>query len=46
MWLVLDEVMDPQNLGALLRSAYFLGAEGVVVCRYCLSLDECVHVRT
>mmetsp|Transcript_89405 Transcript_89405/g.144804 ORF Transcript_89405/g.144804 Transcript_89405/m.144804 type:complete len:158 (+) Transcript_89405:332-805(+) len=24
--------MDPQNLGALLRSAYFLGSEGVVVC--------------
>jgi len=32
VWLVLDEVMDPQNLGALLRSAYFLGSEGVVVC--------------
>ena len=24
-WLALDEVWDPQNLGALLRSAYFLG---------------------
>jgi 21S rRNA (GM2251-2'-O)-methyltransferase len=30
--LVLDEVVDPQNLGALLRSAYFLGNTGVVVC--------------
>ena len=31
-WLALDEVMDPQNLGALVRSASFLGAAGVVVC--------------
>lgn len=34
LWLVLDEVVDPQNLGALLRSAYFLGGQdiGVLVC--------------
>lgn len=34
LWLVLDEVVDPQNLGALVRSAYFLGGKklGVVVC--------------
>ncbi|KAL3918471.1 MAG: hypothetical protein SGILL_004220 [Bacillariaceae sp.] len=41
VWLVLDEVVDPQNLGALLRSAYFLGGGaaaarsskvGVLVC--------------
>ncbi|KAL1498678.1 hypothetical protein AB1Y20_013990 [Prymnesium parvum] len=31
LWLALDEVSDPQNLGALLRSAYFLGVEGVLV---------------
>ncbi len=34
LWLVLDEVVDPQNLGALLRSAYFLGRQkiGILVC--------------
>ncbi|CAJ1949703.1 unnamed protein product [Cylindrotheca closterium] len=35
LWLVLDEVVDPQNLGALIRSAYFLGGQqklGVMVC--------------
>ena len=32
VWLALDEVSDPQNLGAILRSALFLGAAGVVVC--------------
>ena len=29
-WLALDEVWDPQNLGALLRSAYFLGMQASV----------------
>eukprot|EP00952_Eustigmatos_sp_NYUAD-ZCMA_P007504 31735-Eustigmatos_ZCMA.PRE.1 len=28
-WLALDEVWDPQNLGALLRSAHFLGMKPV-----------------
>jgi 21S rRNA (GM2251-2'-O)-methyltransferase len=34
VWLVLDEVVDPQNLGGLIRSAYFLGQNkvGVMVC--------------
>jgi len=40
LWLVLDEVVDPQNLGAMLRSAYFLGGSkastqndiGILVC--------------
>ncbi len=30
--LALDEVWDPQNFGALLRSGYFLGCEAIVVC--------------
>lgn len=30
--LALDEVWDPQNFGALLRTSYFLGVEKVVVC--------------
>ncbi len=33
VWLVLDEVVDPQNFGAALRSAHFLGAAGVLTCR-------------
>ncbi|MCO5609074.1 hypothetical protein L7F22_063296 [Adiantum nelumboides] len=32
VWVALDEVMDPQNFGAILRSAYFFGAKGVVIC--------------
>lgn len=31
LWLALDEVSDPQNFGALLRSAFFLGVSGVLV---------------
>jgi 21S rRNA (GM2251-2'-O)-methyltransferase len=32
VWLALDEVVDPQNLGAVLRTAHFLNVTGVVVC--------------
>ncbi|GKV06710.1 hypothetical protein SLEP1_g18563 [Rubroshorea leprosula] len=32
VWVALDEVTDPQNLGAIIRSAYFFGASGVVLC--------------
>jgi 23S rRNA (guanosine2251-2'-O)-methyltransferase len=37
--LVLDGVQDPQNLGALVRSAHVLGAHGVVVPK-----DRAAHV--
>uniref|UniRef100_A0A8C3JKE5 rRNA methyltransferase 1, mitochondrial n=1 Tax=Calidris pygmaea TaxID=425635 RepID=A0A8C3JKE5_9CHAR len=30
IWLVLEQIQDPMNLGALLRSAYFLGVDRVV----------------
>ncbi len=30
-WVLLDSIQDPQNLGAILRSASFLGAVGVVI---------------
>lgn len=32
VWVALDEVIDPQNFGAILRSCHYLGATGVVVC--------------
>lgn len=30
LWLVIESVQDPMNLGAILRSAYFLGVDRVV----------------
>lgn len=32
LWVALDEVTDPQNLGAIIRSSYFFGVSGVVLC--------------
>ncbi|GAA5796355.1 hypothetical protein HPULCUR_001725 [Helicostylum pulchrum] len=31
-WIALDEVQDPQNLGSILRTAYFFGVDGVLLC--------------
>ncbi|GLC76409.1 hypothetical protein PLESTF_001777600 [Pleodorina starrii] len=43
VWLALDEVVDPQNLGAVVRSAYCLGAAGVLACaRNCAPLSSVV----
>ncbi|XP_054898908.1 rRNA methyltransferase 1, mitochondrial [Poeciliopsis prolifica] len=30
LWLVLERIQDPMNLGAILRSAYFLGVDRVI----------------
>jgi len=32
LWMILDEVVDPQNLGAILRSSQYFGVQGVVIC--------------
>ena len=43
VWLALDEVTDPQNLGAMVRSAYCLGAAGVLAsARNCAPLSAVV----
>ncbi|KAF1989796.1 hypothetical protein K402DRAFT_326005, partial [Aulographum hederae CBS 113979] len=31
--LLLDDILDPGNLGAIIRSAYFLGIDAVIVCK-------------
>lgn len=31
LWIGLEEIVDPRNLGAILRSCYFFGIDGVVV---------------
>ena len=33
LWLLLDEVQDPQNLGAIVRSAAFFHAIGLILCK-------------
>ncbi|RKP12982.1 Alpha/beta knot methyltransferase [Piptocephalis cylindrospora] len=31
LWLALDRIQDPQNLGAILRSAYYFGVDGIIL---------------
>ena len=33
IWLLLDEVVDPQNLGAMFRSAWYFGVRGILLCQ-------------
>ncbi|PHT43265.1 hypothetical protein CQW23_17290 [Capsicum baccatum] len=44
LWVALDEVTDPQNLGAIIRAAYLLGASGIVLCaKNCVPLSGVVR---
>lgn len=31
LWLALDQIVDPQNLGAILRTSHFFGVDGVII---------------
>ena len=43
VWLALDEVMDPQNFGAIIRSAHCLGVSGILACaKNCAPLSAAV----
>jgi 23S rRNA (guanosine2251-2'-O)-methyltransferase len=33
LWIALDQVQDPQNLGSIFRSAAFFGARGILLCQ-------------
>jgi len=33
LWLALDQIQDPQNLGAIFRLAGFFGVRGIVMCK-------------
>ena len=35
VWVVFDDIQDPQNLGALIRSSLYFGAVGAILSRYC-----------
>ena len=30
LWIALDQIIDPQNFGAIIRTSYFLGVDGIV----------------
>ena len=42
LWLLLCSIRDPMNLGAILRSAYFLGVERVLITPECARLSPVV----
>ena len=33
LWVLLDEIMDPQNLGAMMRSCLYFNVAGVILCQ-------------
>jgi 21S rRNA (GM2251-2'-O)-methyltransferase len=33
IWVAVDQVMDPQNLGTIIRNSFYFGAEQVIICR-------------
>ncbi|KAF3622220.1 putative E3 ubiquitin-protein ligase CIP8-like [Capsicum annuum] len=44
LWVALDEVTDPQNLGTIIRAAYLLGASGIVLfAKNCVPLSGVVR---
>lgn len=30
LWLLLDQIYDPMNMGAIMRTAYFMGVDGII----------------
>jgi len=42
LWLYLADVIDPQNIGSLIRSAMYFGIAGVILSRGCAALTPIV----
>lgn len=41
-WLLLDEIVDPENLGSILRTSYSYGVDGVILTEGCAKLTPTV----